>query len=126
MCCKHTRRCAVALIVAFAHNALAHTARHGPRAAVGRRALAVAPAALAAPAALVAPASAALPSVVLPLTPVRGGLAASYVVDGEPFVGVVDTGSPFLLASRRAKDAGRGAATVIRRRERRVAAAPLR
>lgn len=33
----------------------------------------------------------------LPLTTVRGGLAARYAVDGRAFLGVVDTGSPFLL-----------------------------
>ena len=27
----------------------------------------------------------------------RGGLAATYAVDGRAFLGVVDTGSPFLL-----------------------------
>ena len=33
----------------------------------------------------------------LPLSSVRGGLAATYAVDGRAFLGVVDTGSPFLL-----------------------------
>ena len=54
----------------------------------------------AAAASLVAPevAAAALTSgAALPLSSVRGGLAATYAVDGRAFLGVVDTGSPFLL-----------------------------
>ena len=60
------------------------------------------------------PAAAALTSgAALPLSSVRGGLAATYAVDGRAFLGVVDTGSPFLLVDGTCDELGRRCAWIL-------------
>lgn len=75
---------------------------NGARPSLGRRA------AIGAAACFPAAASwASLPPSLLPLQSVAGGLACTYSVDGAPFRGIVDTGSPFLLVDGTCASGGR-------------------